>query len=251
MRDYGRVHSTFWSSKTIASLSDDGKMLALYLMTCSHNTIAGVFRLPDGYVSEDIKWEQTRVAKGFAELLQKGFANRCETTKWVWIIKHLDWNPPENPNQRKAAAKCAQSIPDDCIWKRAFMEDRGCSLGLVQPPNGSETVRQPSPEPFLNQKQEQEQEQKSSGAEAPRTRRARQTPLPADFCVSDRVRRWAEAKGYGDITPHFDAFVSYAKRKGAVYADWDEALMNAIRNGWGGKPPPKDDLDDMFRRGMS
>src|SRR5690242_2355295 len=101
MRDYGRVHSTFWSSQTIASLSDDGKLLALYLLTCSHSTIAGVFRLPDGYIAEDLGWTAERVSEGLTELLAKGFANRCETTKWVWLVKHLKWNPPENPNQRK------------------------------------------------------------------------------------------------------------------------------------------------------
>jgi hypothetical protein len=47
MRDYGKVYSTFWSSDTTSPLSDDGKLLALYLMTCGHSTIAGVFRLPD------------------------------------------------------------------------------------------------------------------------------------------------------------------------------------------------------------
>ena len=54
MRDYGRVYSTFWSSETTGTMSDDGKLLSVYLMTCSHATIAGVFRLPDGYVAEDL-----------------------------------------------------------------------------------------------------------------------------------------------------------------------------------------------------
>ena len=83
MRDYGKVYSTFWSSSTTGGMSDDAKLLALYLMTCHHSTIAGVFRLPDGYISEDLGWVPERVSKGFAELLAKGFANRCETTKWV------------------------------------------------------------------------------------------------------------------------------------------------------------------------
>lgn len=158
MRDYGKVYSTFWSSQTTHSLSDDGKLLALYLMTCSHSTISGVFRLPDGYVSEDIGWDQTRVAKGFEELLANGFANRCGTTKWVWVVKHLEWNKPENPNQRKSAAKIAQSVPDQCSWKQAFMRDCAELLGIFAPEdsNPSETVK----EPFLNQEQKQEQEQK-------------------------------------------------------------------------------------------
>jgi len=158
VRDYGKVYSTFWSSTTTGSLSDDGKVLALYLMTCSHSTIAGVFRLPDGYVSEDLGWGPERVREGFTELFGKGFANRCETTKWVWITKHLTWNPPENPNQRKAAAKCAVQIPDECGWKLGFMRVCGPLLNLEAPENTNPCGT--LAEPFLNQKQEQKQEQK-------------------------------------------------------------------------------------------
>jgi hypothetical protein len=158
VRDYGKVHTSFWSSDTIRGLSDDGRLLAIYLMTSPHSTIAGVFRLPDGYVCEDMQWTAERVSKAFMELFDKGFGNRCETTKWVWIRKHLEWNPPENPNQRKAACKVALSVPAECAWKLDFMRVCGSSLGIEPPstPNRSETVG----EPFANQEPEQEQEQK-------------------------------------------------------------------------------------------
>ncbi|MGA0608856.1 hypothetical protein [Caldimonas sp. KR1-144] len=160
MRDYGRVHSAFWSSESVARLSDDGKLLALYLMTCSHNTIAGVFRLPDGYVAEDTKWTPERVAKGFAELLENGFATRCDRTNWVWIFKHLEWNPPENPNQRKAAAKVVHQVPRNCAWRADFLAEKGWAVGLEpEPLDPSETVSKPLPNPVANQEQEQEQEQ--------------------------------------------------------------------------------------------
>lgn len=164
MRDYGKVYSTFWSSETTGSLSDDGKLLALYLMTCSHSTIAGVFRLPDGYVSEDLGWANERVRQGFHELFDKGFANRCETTKWVFVRKHLEWNKPENPNQRKSAAKIAVGIPRDCCWGPEFSMTYDAFLGLEgrDPWNPLATVTKP----LLNQEQEQEQEQEQDFEEA-------------------------------------------------------------------------------------
>lgn len=162
MRDYGKVHTSFWSSATIRSMTEDGRVLAIYLLTCPHNTISGVFRLPDGYACEDLQWTSERVVEGFAELFQKGFANRCETTKWVWLIKHFDWNQPENPNQRKAAAKVALSIPEDCIWRAQFLGLYAVMLGIPwsPPANPSATVL----EPFRNQKQEQEQHQEQEGS---------------------------------------------------------------------------------------
>lgn len=122
MRDYGKVHSSFWTSDTIRGMSEDARFLALYLLTSPHGTISGVFRLPDGYVCEDLQWSSERVSLTLSELLEKGFANRCETTKWVYICKHFEWNKPENPNQRKSAKKIALSIPDTCSWKPLFMQ---------------------------------------------------------------------------------------------------------------------------------
>ncbi|WP_291594951.1 hypothetical protein [Comamonas sp.] len=156
MRDYGKVHTAFWSSSSIGELSEDARMLALYLLTCPHGTIAGVFRIPDGYACEDLKWSSERVAEGFAELFRKGFANRCETTKWVWVVKHFDWNPLENPNQRKSAVKVTLQIPAGCAWKLDFMRGCGEIMGLSpeEIANHCGTVSKG----FLNQEQEQEQE---------------------------------------------------------------------------------------------
>lgn len=139
------MHSAFWSSADIQTLSDDGKLLALYLLSCSHGTIAGACRLPDGYVSEDLKWTSGRVSKGFEELLSKGFANRCETTKWVWIRKFLQWNAPENPNQWKAVWKVIGQIPGQCIWRSDFLSILAKITGKEPPPesNPCETVSEP------------------------------------------------------------------------------------------------------------
>jgi hypothetical protein len=145
MREYGRIHSAFWSSADVQAMSDDAKLLGAYLLTCSHGTIAGVCRLPDGYVSEDLKWTLTRVAKGFEELFQKGFANRCETTKWVWIRRFLNWNEPENPNQWKAVWKVVNQIPAQCAWRADFMGLLAKLTGKEPPSeaNPSETVSEP------------------------------------------------------------------------------------------------------------
>jgi len=226
MRDYGKVHSSFWTSSTIAAMSDDGKMLSLYLLTCSHSTIAGAFRLPDGYVSEDLAWTTERVAQGFVELFAKGFAYRCETTKWVWVVKHLDWNKPENPNQRKAAAKIALSIPCQCAWKADFMRVCGELVGLDPPddPNPCETVE----EPFLNQKQELKQDIPPS----PGRRSNRKTVIPEGFGVSDRVREYAAKHGYGHLDDRLEHFLGYCRANGKTYVDWDQAFENAIRDDW-------------------
>jgi hypothetical protein len=70
------------------------------------------------------------------------------------------------------------------------------------------------------------------GREGDKRVKPRSTTIPDDFAISERVSRWANEKGFTNLEPQFDAFVSYAKRKGATYVDWDEALMTAIRDDW-------------------
>jgi hypothetical protein len=145
MRDYGKVHTSFWTSQTTRLMSEDARSMAMYLLTSPHGTISGAFRLPDGYVCDDLQWSSERVSATLIELLNKGFANRCETTKWVWINKHFEWNKPENPNQFKSASKIALSIPDECCWKSEYMRLNAYFLGIEYQPfvNPSETLPQP------------------------------------------------------------------------------------------------------------
>jgi hypothetical protein len=58
------------------------------------------------------------------------------------------------------------------------------------------------------------------------------TQIPENFAISERVMDWAAKRSVANLQAHFENFVSASKAKGYAYADWDEALMNAIRNDW-------------------
>lgn len=110
MRDYGKVYTAFWTSEDARGLSEDGRTLALYLLTCPHGNMIGCFRLTNAYAADDLMWDIERVSEGFAELSAKGYAYRCERTFWVVINRYLKWNQFENPNVGKAAGKLFETI---------------------------------------------------------------------------------------------------------------------------------------------
>ena len=221
-------------------MSDDGKLLALYLMTCSHNTIAGVFRLPDGYIAEDMGWDSKRVSEGFVELFRNGFAERCPDTKWVWIVKHLEWNPPENPNQWKATVKVFKTVPNDCVWRARFF-----ALETVVKQLNNLSVSVP-----VSVKGVQGDETGGESHDAkPKTRRLASVKktIPADFAVSERVLKWASERGISSpvVELHREAFVSICKANGYAYADWDAAFMNAVRANWAKIQPQQRPADEF------
>lgn len=265
MRDYGKVHTTFWTSSSIRELSEDGRMLAMYLLTCPHGTIAGVFRIPDGYACEDLQWNTERVRQGFTELFRKGFANRCETTKWVWVVKHFAWNSLENPNQKKSAVKVAAQVPDQCCWKSAFMRASGGFMGMSD--EDIENACRTLSEGFRNQEQEQEQKQEPSSslrseegsaatattpapAKPKREPRSKTTlakflaackshgtkPVPDDHAI----RTWAAGAGITEEMLQVawlafrERYIDDPNNNHRQYKDWAAAFANSVKGNWFG-----------------
>lgn len=112
MREYGSVHTCFWISPDIQALSDQAKLLALYLLTGPHTNMLGCFRVPVGYVAEDLQWGSETVLKRLGELFEKGFVTHDKATGWLLIHNFLKWNPIENPNQGKSIKKLFEQIPE-------------------------------------------------------------------------------------------------------------------------------------------
>lgn len=111
MREYGQVQCAFWGHPDIAGLSIEAKLMAVYLLTGPHSNGLGCYRLPAGYILEDLGMDSETVSKGFRELFDAGFAKRCERTKFVLMPKFLRWNPIANANVAKARAKEFEEVP--------------------------------------------------------------------------------------------------------------------------------------------
>lgn len=111
MREYAKVYTAFWSDPSTRAMSEDARTLALYLLTCPHGNLIGLFRLPDAYAADDLQWSTERVSKGFQELFEKGFCARDSDSDWMVILKYVRWNRFENPNVAKNAAKVFLMAP--------------------------------------------------------------------------------------------------------------------------------------------
>jgi hypothetical protein len=232
LRDYGKVFSRIWESDDFRSLSEDGRSLVMYLLTCQHGTIAGVFRVPDGYACEDLQWTPERVSEGFANISAKGFATRCESTKWVWVAKFLEWNPPENPNQRKAAAKVANSIPDGCAWRLDFIRECGVSLGLGAAPK--ETVSEPLDNGSLtssssSSSSSSSKKTSSSTPDKPARKAKASKRVPEDFVVTEDLQAWAAEKTpLIDLPTQTDKFRDWEFKHART--DWAATWRTWMRN---------------------
>lgn len=206
---YWRVSPRFWAETQ--NWTSDARTLALYLLTCPHRTTEGLFRLPRGYIADDLGWALERLAQPFAELLDRGFIQYDENASVVLIVKAMKYQAPENPNQITSAVRKLAELPDTFLTStfKALAEQfcqglyealpEGFGEGCGEPPSPAQARTQPpAPVPKTS----------STGLESG-------SPQPVDDddameAALAQARR--EAEGYDDIA-NLDGWVRSRAKK--------------------------------------
>jgi uncharacterized protein YdaU (DUF1376 family) len=101
--------------------------------------------------------------------------------------------------------------------------------------------------PTINQQQKQEHTP-DGVTPVKKSAKARKFPIPADFGISDAVRKWAASKGHTNLERRLEHFVNSAKANGYVYSDWDAAFRNAIEGDWAKLPATAKPVDTWAGR---
>ena len=64
----------FWTDARVRQWDDPTRMLALYLLTCPHRNLEGLFRLPLSYVTADLDWPMAKLREAMRQLERVGLA---------------------------------------------------------------------------------------------------------------------------------------------------------------------------------
>ncbi len=109
---YSRISTRFWTDEKSSEWTDRVKLAALYVMTCPHRSLEGIFKLPPQYACADLHWA-TKTWKSACTVLQEsGFLKWDSRTSVVLIVNALRYQAPENPNQTQAALRRIKDLPD-------------------------------------------------------------------------------------------------------------------------------------------
>lgn len=109
---YGIVHAKFWTDDKVQTWDSDTKVMALYLMTGPHATIAGAMRLPSAYIAADLGWPVKKVLDTLSILYREGFATHCVRSNWVVISRRLTYDRPKSAQQFKGVLNVLRDVPD-------------------------------------------------------------------------------------------------------------------------------------------
>jgi len=129
---YVRVATKLWLDEKVRTLSENGRILYLYILTSPHSNMAGYYYLPEMYIAHDLQWSEKRVSGTLRELFEKGLINRCPDTSVTHIPNYLKYNPIQNENQAKGANKRLKELPKTPLIKELEKSCESFTDGLFE-----------------------------------------------------------------------------------------------------------------------
>ncbi len=93
VKDYPKVLSYFWTNgigREFHALRMSVRLLALYLITCVHANLLGVFYLPIVYIAHDLNLSEKEIYQGLEQLKNLDFCSYDKAMQYVWVHEMLN-----------------------------------------------------------------------------------------------------------------------------------------------------------------
>ncbi|MCD6385734.1 hypothetical protein J7M23_08150 [Candidatus Sumerlaeota bacterium] len=149
---YQRINVSIWQNPRFKGLSPLGQRLYLYLLSCPHGNLLGLFYLPPGYMCTDLSISPEELEKSLKELEEKTFIKYDPENEIIWVIDFLEHNSFDNPNQVKSAEKLIAELPPTSLLRDFYeridtvsIPDKTKSIVKTALENRSQTVPKPFP----------------------------------------------------------------------------------------------------------
>jgi len=266
---WARIATRIWQDAKFLSLSDAGRSLWMYLLTCeSFMSIPGVVLGGPATHAERLGWTVDKLHGVLRELDAAGLAIRVDFPRMIWLPNALKHQPPDSPGAVKAFSRAWDAVPETdikheiwCALRAACKPFEGHRINQskatlpafetlfpephrgppADPPRGH---RGPPAEQYQYQDQEQHQEQdRSASSDAAthgelvprvvvppkRTRREAARPMPDGWAPNATAIAKATALSL-DAAYEAEAFKDHHQSKGNRFVDWDAAFQTWLRN---------------------
>lgn len=235
MANYQPVSTRLWQDPKVRSWSNEGKLLATYLLTCHHRSTEGLFFLPRAYMAADLGWSEPQVTEVLSEL--GDFALYDDDAQVVLILNALRYQTPTGVKQVKGAWNRLEGVPATSLWTR-FVE----LVDEHAPDLADELAENPIPHQPVHREYPTDTEPKgyppsnssscssSNSSSGSGSARRRATQLP-DGWRPDDVTNATLAKQYPDIDldRELAQFTDHARSKGRTAKDWTAAWRMWVR----------------------
>ena len=162
MRDYGVVSPKFWIGETGKALRGNApaQVLALYLMTCPHANMIGVFHCPVLYMAHETGLGMEGASKALQSLIEARYCTYDEASETVFVHRMAAYQVAESlkpgDNRVKGVEREWSNIGPAQL-KAAFAAIYSVAFHIPSEDEKAGPSKAPS-KPLASQEQEQEQD---------------------------------------------------------------------------------------------
>lgn len=118
MARYRKIDTRIWNDERFALLTDDAKLVFLFLLTHPHLTSLGAMRATVPGLAAELGWNIERFRKAFDGLLadtqhdDQPLVEHDDRACFIGLPKFLKYNSPENPNVVKSWGPLLDLLPE-------------------------------------------------------------------------------------------------------------------------------------------
>ena len=245
MRDYSKVSPQFWIGSTGKKLRSKGiecQLVSLYLMTCSHANMLGLYYLPKIYISHECGLTLDGASKGLNSAIEAGFCSYDDHSEMVWVYEMATYQISEQlkPEDKRVLGVQNEynNIPE-CPYLLEFFNKYKSQFCMTLA-RGNEAPTKPLASQEHEQEQDHKQEQeldRNASAEKSSAPKQSGKALPKDWVLPKAWGEWAlserpdlTADDVRKISESFkDHWLSTANQAKSKRADWEATWRNWIR----------------------
>ncbi|OED45241.1 hypothetical protein ACH42_05265 [Endozoicomonas sp. (ex Bugula neritina AB1)] len=111
MKAFGIIDSQFWLDRDLRSVSFEARYLALYLLSCPHGDMLGIFKLPAAYAQSDLQWDEKTFTAAMQELSTIGFVDWSGTDEYVCVTHFQEMTPATSTKQMTHRIGLLEKLP--------------------------------------------------------------------------------------------------------------------------------------------
>ena len=111
MAEYAKIYKKMWNNSKFRNLTEDAKFLWVYILSCPHSSLSGIFVITQLYIQSDLGWLAKRLDKAFAILLAKDFIGYDYDNAVILIPAWFEHNNFTSNNQLKKANAELSELP--------------------------------------------------------------------------------------------------------------------------------------------
>ncbi|MBV2182030.1 MAG: hypothetical protein KUL86_12475 [Castellaniella sp.] len=155
MRDYGKVSPQFWigeTGKKMRKAGPEAQVVALYLMTCPHSNMIGLYYLPIMYIGHETGLGIEGASKGLERAIEAGFCSYDEASEVVWVHEMAKFQIGDHLSEGDKRCKGVQneydSVPENPYLERFFARYKGAFHMIKMRPTEHQSPSPESPRVF-------------------------------------------------------------------------------------------------------